>query len=105
MLPLVPLLFLAYAALYAFAAAIPRNAIELDVRDAISARAPIPAIAAEPVASRSQRKKRAAESEANSTPVVGKLSMDGRAPLVPGVLSLTTGEGKGFYHSCVAGAC
>lgn len=101
MLPLVPLLLLAYAALYAFAAAIPvtSGATQLDLRDALGPAAPAPLIQA--VRSNGKRRSRSGSETANSTPVVGDTSMAGRAVVV----SLVTGEGQGFYHPCHGPRC
>lgn len=93
MLPLIPILFLAYGALYAFALAIPKGFVEMDVRDAISAPLPlkigIPIAPSVPVARRSIF---TTESKRNKF----------RNTLSLNVEKERTGENVGFYHACKA---
>lgn len=116
MLPLVPLLLLAYAALYAFATPIPssQQAQQLDVRVAIGPDSPAPLLrSTAPVAERRKRRvvvqdESEDEDVRGSTPVAGETSMAGRASLLPqhpAIISLTPGEGVGFYHACLGSGC
>ncbi|KAF4554740.1 Hypothetical protein D9617_3g018080 [Elsinoe fawcettii] len=108
MLPLAPLLILAYAALYAFAYAIPKGYVELDVRDALAA-APKIQVAniqarseapAQPVRSKGRKAKR------DYTEAAGPLSMVEQGPVMAsGTVTLNTGEGQGFWHRCEGLKC
>ena len=78
MLPLVPILLLANAALYAFALPVPSppNALSGPVADNTPS-----------------------NMESTQTVVVGELGMSGKGVLDPhGVISLVTGEGQGHFH-------
>ncbi|KAF2227039.1 hypothetical protein BDZ85DRAFT_247371 [Elsinoe ampelina] len=110
MLPLAPLLILAYAALYAFAYAIPKGYVELDVRDALSAApkvevANIQSRSAAPV-SETQTKQSKARNAKRSTDAAGPLSMVEQGPVMEsGTVTLNTGEGQGFWHRCEGLKC
>lgn len=110
MLAITPLLILAYAVLYAFAYAIPTGYVQLDVRDALAApkvevanvEAPKVEAGTDSPATPARRVKR------SFTEAAGPLSMAGRSQgpvMSSGTVTLTTGEGQGFWHRCEGLKC
>jgi len=95
MLPLIPILMLAYGVLYAFALAIPKGFIEMDVKDAIAAPRALPLKIGIPISTPDTVTRRSTSGlnvERNIDPSV--LAID--------VQTESTGENVGFYHSCQA---
>lgn len=89
MLPLVPILVLAYAALYAFAQPLP-SAARVSLRDAVGPAVPAAGVSIAPLR---------AQDDGPHTKVVGELGMEGKSAMdTHGVVSLVTGEGQGYYH-------
>ncbi|TKX22019.1 hypothetical protein C1H76_5912 [Elsinoe australis] len=105
MLAITPLLILAYAVLYAFAYAIPTGYVQLDVRDALAAsKVEVPKVEArtDSPATPARKVKR------SFTEAAGPLSMAGRSQgpvMSSGTVTLTTGEGQGFWHRCEGLKC
>ncbi|KAG8627991.1 hypothetical protein KVT40_003864 [Elsinoe batatas] len=108
MLPLAPLLILAYAALYAFAYAIPKGYVELDVRDALSAapKVEVANIQARSAVPETQITRSKARKAKRATDAAGPLSMVEQGPVMEsGTVTLNTGEGQGFWHRCEGLKC
>jgi len=95
MLPLIPILMLAYGVLYAFALAIPKGFVEMDVRDAIAAPQALPLKIGIPISTPNTVTSRA------TLEPMAKRSTDPNV-LAIDVRTQSTGENVGFYHSCHA---
>jgi len=80
---------LAYGVLYAFAAAIPRAAIDMNIREAVLPSAPLPKIGI-PISSNSQ---------VASTDYVKRWATEPEA-IVARNANPATSENIGFYHRC-----
>ncbi|PNS18896.1 hypothetical protein CAC42_5435 [Sphaceloma murrayae] len=105
--PTTLLLLLAYAALYAFAYAIPKSYVPLDERDALSAPrldAAAPKLEIRTDATATPSKRRTKRDTKDYTEAAGPLVMVAAGPVMSGgTVTLTTGEGQGFWHSRCAG--